>query len=109
MERISFNKTEKAVYREIADHPIKNNTEKSTEYIEALYSLKRMNFAEVSTLKGKIVMEAYLTEEGRSYINAHPKLRGPILWDRIIAIGAIIVAIIVALTSCLKLMAANLL
>ena len=108
MNRISLSKFEKSVYREIAAHPIRSATEKSTEYIEALYSLKRYDFAIVTTLKGKTVMEAYLTEEGRSYINANPKLRGPVNIDRLLILATLLVAIIALFVGCVRLYAATL-
>lgn len=104
MERIRLSKSEKEVFRLVANCKGKRPaTYPAHTFNQAAHSLKQKGLAVVKFYTNREVCTIYLTDMGKQYLSENPSLRNPVDWAKVSAITAIVsllVSLLVALVGC---------
>ena len=83
MERIKLTKTEKQVLRLVKKGESCPDTYPAHVYVGCILSLDRKGLVNGFYTEGGKVIDARLTNFGKSYIFSNPKLRNPLPWGAI--------------------------
>ncbi|MDE5703824.1 MAG: hypothetical protein K2H70_03255 [Bacteroidales bacterium] len=83
MERIKLTKDEKRVLRLVENETDCPETYPAHVYVGCILSLERKGLIKGAYTEGGMVMDARLTNFGKGYVFANPKLRNPLPWGAI--------------------------
>lgn len=104
MEKIRLSKSEKEVFRLVANFRGKRPaTYPAHTFNQAAHSLYQKGLIVAKFYTNGEVCTIYLTDMGKQYLSENPNLRNPVDWTKVSAITAIVsllVSLIIALVGC---------